>query len=228
MYSKASLLLLTLSACTVRATTDCFTQIGVDYTKPADDVHRISKGISLGNNTDQSLTGGGYVSESATLNITSDSALKIFQAVRQKVDKPFNGTLTGGTSSTIMHLHSNQSGYIGFTTNMRCFAGTLGDCIGGDVEEGTAIEACTPTILNEIYYAEEDDSFIALDGTISFVSTSPSEVANMTTNPAAVRPENATRIPNGKLDHKKGNGAGQMSLGIGAIAVVAGTVFGLL
>ena len=232
MYSKSSLVLLTLSACSVKAATDCFTQIGDDYTKPADDVHRISIGINCGNTTGQlscSLTGGGYVSEAATLNVTSDSTAQIFDAVRQSVDKPFNDTLTGGTSSTAMHLNRNDSGYIGFTTQMRCFEGTLGDCIGGDVEAGTAIEACTPTILNEIYYAEEDDGFVGLDGTIAFVKTDASEVADMSTNPAATRPENATRIPNGKLDYKKANAAGQMSLGIGTISViVAGTVFGLL
>lgn len=165
------------------------------------------------------------MTEAATLNITSASTPKIFDAVRQKVDKPFNDTLTGVTSSTLMALNRNESGYIGFTTEMRCFAGTLGDCIGGDVEPGTAIEACTPTVLNDDYTATDDDGFLALDGTIAFVSADASQVANMSTNPAAAKPENTT---GGKPDDKD-NAAGQMSLGVGAIGVIiAGTVLGLL
>ena len=226
MYSKSSLVLLALSACSVKAATDCFTQIGDDYTRPANDVHRISIGLNVGNNTDQTLTGEGYATEAATLNITSDSAPKIFDAVRQKTDKPFNDTLTGSVSTTVMHLYGNQSGYIGFTTQMRCFAGTVGDCIGGDVEAGTAIEACTPTVLNDDFTAQDDDGFAMLDGTVAFVKVgNASEVADMSTNPAAEKPANTT----GGKPADQDNGAGQMSLRAGAFAlIVAGTVFGLL
>ena len=236
MYSRSSLLLLLLSACSARAATDCFTQIGDDYTRPADDVHRISIGLDFnqdcGNTTGHpstcTLSGEGYVTEAATLNITSASTPKIFDTVRQKVDKPFNDTLAGAVGSTLMALNRNESGYIGFTTEMRCFAGTLGDCIGGDVEPGTTVEACSPTVLNNDFTtATDDDGFLALDGTIAFVAADASQVANMSTNPAAAKPVNNT---SGKpADHD--NGAGQMmGLGVGALAVVvAGTVvFGLL
>ncbi|KAL8790502.1 MAG: hypothetical protein Q9195_006333 [Heterodermia aff. obscurata] len=231
MCSTSSLLLLTLSASSVLAATDCFTQIGVDYIRPANAVHRISTGLNFAhdcsNTTNDSsstctLSGDGYVTEAATLNITTTASVpKIFSTIRQNVDKPFNDTLTGITGSTLMAIHRNESGYIGFTTEMRCFAGTLRDCIGGDVKPGTAVEACSPTVLNDDFTAT-DEGFLTMDGTIAFVAASAEEVANMSTNSAAAKPEDTT-------SDGGHSGAGRMGLGVGAMAVVvAGAVFGLL
>ena len=228
MFSKSSLVVLALSACSARAATDCFTQVGVPLVKPADDVHRVSIGVNCGNTTGPStcfLTGGGKVTEAATLNITSDSTPKIFDAVRQQVDKPFNNTLTGRTGVAAIVLYSGQSGYFGFTTLMRCFRGTLGGCIGGDVEVGTPIEACTPTVLNDNFTAEEHGGVDILHGAIQFVPANATEVANMSTNPANTTNTTTTDQP----DDEHNAAERQMGLGVGAIAViVAGTVFGLL
>ena len=233
MFSKFSLVVLALSACSVRAATDCFTQVGDPLVKPADDVHRVSIGVNCGNTTGLStcvLTGGGNVTEAATLNITSDSTPKIFDAVRQQVDQPFNDTLTGRTGVSRIVLYSGQAGYFGFTTLMRCFRGTLGSCIGGDVEAGTPIEACTPTVLNDNFTAEEHGGVEFLHGAIQFVPANASVVANMSTNPADPTSEITTNTTTTDQPDDEHSAAGrQMGLGVGAIAViVAGTVFGLL
>ena len=211
-----------------------FTQIGVDYTKPADEVHRISVGLDFnrdcGNRTGQSacnLIGEGYVTEPATLNITTDSTPKI-EVVREKANKPFNDTVTGSAGSTLIILYRNELGSIVFTTQMRCFTGTLGDCIGGDVEARIAIEACTPIMVTGSFFLndDDDDDAVTLDGSIAFVSVNASDVANMSINPAAAKSENISS--NNKADEKH-NGAARVSGEAGAVAVVvAGTVFRLL
>lgn len=220
MFSKSSLLLLALSACSVRAATDCFTQVGDDYLNPASGTHRVSVGVDCRRNssTDPSCNpqSSGYVTEPATLNITTDSSTKIYDAIREKTHKPFNETLTGLTNGSIYHIHAGSSGYIGFTAALRCFKGTVGDCIGGDVEADTAIEACTPVVIDS---TTDKDGFAQLKGQYSFVSSTPEEVANMTTNPA-------DNNPKGPKDND--NGAGQLSLGGGAMSIiVAGVLFGL-
>ena len=225
MYSKLSLLFLILSACSVRAATDCFTQIGVNYTRRADDVHRISIGLDFnrdcpnttGSLSTCTLSGEGFVTEAATLNITSASTPKILDTVRHTVGNQFNYSVTGYVGGVSITLHANESGYLGWTASMRCFAGTLGDCIGGDVEPGTAIEACTPVIFSGAVSSSDNDGYPLLVGNATLVSA---DTSNMSTNPAAAKPSG-----------KAVNGAGQMmSVGIGALAVVvAGTVvFGLL
>lgn len=230
MFSIFSLMLLALSACSAEAAVDCFTQAGDYYTKPADSPHRVSAG-TVCKSTDNSTDGPscnaraeGYVTDRATLNITSDSTTKAFDAVRQKVDKPFNDTLTGHVAGTEFHLNSGDAGYAGFTTEMRCFAGTLGDCIGGDIEAGTAIEACTPTVLNDDF-SDDGSGFPSMNGISAFVSTSESDVTSMTTNPAATKPDNAT----GPTGTSSASTSGQLSLGGVAVGIIAaGTIFALV
>ena len=220
MFSKSSFLLLALSACSVKAATDCFTQVGNATIKPAGVNHRVSVGADCrdGSSKDPScnLESSGYVTEPATLNITTDSSTKIYDAVRQKVEKPFNDTLTGGVSGVSYNIHSQTAGYIGFTTTMRCYVGTVGDCIGGDVEAGTAVEACTPTIADDDFSNHSPDGSYYMKGTFRLVNSTAAEVANMTTNPADSNPEGPD------------SGAGHLSLGAGAVSIiVAGLVFGL-
>ncbi|KAL8706616.1 MAG: hypothetical protein Q9201_000363 [Fulgogasparrea decipioides] len=179
------LLLPLLSAYTCRAATDCFTQVGDYYTKPAITTHRVSIGIdcpdSDRNNTCPLQTGG-YVTESAILNITTNSTPKIFDAVRQKTGKPFYDTITGSVTNSTVQIEAGKMGYWGWTVTLRCSAGTLGDCIGGDVKAGTAIEACTPSTLE----GASSTGFPQLDGTGAFVATD--NLADMQTNPSASPP----------------------------------------
>ena len=223
MLSKSSLLLLAFSACSVKAATDCFTQVGDSYLKPAAVTHRVSVGVDCGreSSTDLSCTpeSSGYVTEAATLNITTDSSTKIYDAVRQKTDKPFKNTLTGEVHDAAYHIHNGSIGYIGFTASLRCYAGTVGGCIGGDVEADTAIEACTPTVGNDDFSNPDEDGFFSMKGLYSFVNSTAAEVANMTTNPADTKP---------KKPNDADSGAGHLSLGAGAMTIiVAGVLFRL-
>lgn len=73
---------------------------------------------------------------------------------------------------------------------------------------------------------DDDDDDVTLDGAIAFVSVNAFDVTNMSTNPAATKPENINS--KNKADEKH-NSARRMSWEADAIAVVvSGIVFGLL
>ncbi|KAL8636850.1 MAG: hypothetical protein Q9226_009198 [Calogaya cf. arnoldii] len=124
------------------AATDCFTQVGESYTQLADSDHRISDGIdctrtSAGSTC--SIQSGGYVTEKATVNITTKSEAKVYDAIRHPTGNPFYQSVTGTVGTVTYTVGSGQQGYSTFTSYLRCYEGTLGDCIGRDVQDGTAI-----------------------------------------------------------------------------------------
>ncbi|KAG6994122.1 hypothetical protein G7Y79_00047g083480 [Physcia stellaris] len=234
MFAKPSLLLLALSICSAKAATDCFTQVGDAYKVPSNLSHYVSAGEVCDKSGSPSCTvkAEGYVSESATLNITAqDSYFDILEAVQDKVKEPFNRTLVGNITGKEYTLKPGDGGYALFTLNLRCFAGTVGDCFTPFVEPGTYIEACTPTTLNDGFNGD----YPTLDGTLRLVTvaTDDSKLASLKTNPALKKPDpvkptttsratpSATPTPSG--------GAAQLSLGVGVMGlIVAGTVSGLL
>ncbi|KAL9011605.1 MAG: hypothetical protein Q9173_003566 [Seirophora scorigena] len=163
------------------AATDCFTQVGDRYSKPALRNHRISAGITCppsDNNVTCPLDVEGDIEEPATLNITTQSTSDVFDAVRT-TDRPFEDSVRGRVPTFIFPVEPDRMGYYGFTVTLACFAGTLGDCIGGDVEPGTPIEACTPRTLS----GGTADGTPTLDGTGAFVQTD--DISEMSTNPSA-------------------------------------------
>ncbi|KAL8649403.1 MAG: hypothetical protein Q9210_004420 [Variospora velana] len=163
------------------AATDCFTQVGDRYSKPAVTTHRISLGIACpptDNNITCPLTVEGYIEETATLNITTQSTSEIFDAVRTD-DRPFEDSVRGRGATFTYPVEADRMGYYSFTVKLGCFAGTLGDCIGGDVEAGTPIEACAPRTL----LGGTSDGIPIFDGTGGFVQTD--DISEMSTNPSA-------------------------------------------
>ncbi|KAL8960931.1 MAG: hypothetical protein Q9193_002447 [Seirophora villosa] len=160
---------------------DCFTQVGDRYTKPAPSTHRISAGITCppsDNNVTCPLAVEGYIEEPATLNITTQSTSEVFDTVRT-TDRPFEDSVRGSAPTFTFPIEPDRMGYYGFTVTLACFAGTLGDCIGGDVEPGTPIEACTPRTLS----GGTTDGTPTLEGTGAFVQTD--DISEMSTNPSA-------------------------------------------
>ena len=207
-HLQLRLLLLAIPTYNVLAATDCFTQAGDTYNKPANSTHRISAGVDCTdskNNATCPIEAFGYVAESATINVTTASTLKIYDAIRQSTGKPFNSTIIGTVSNSTSDISHGEVGYEGFTANLKCFAGTLGDCIGDDFEDGTAVEACTPIALDSV----DGDGFHVIDGTEAFVESD--DASDMKTNPAATRPERSAAL--------------RMTFGSGPLGIVAlGTV----
>lgn len=201
LYSLPLLLLLLVS--NARAATDCFTQVGDRYTKPSVTTHRVSVGITCPpseNNVTCSLVVEGCIEEPATLNITTASETEIFQAI-QTTDRPFSASVRGSAPRFTYPVEPDRAGYYGFTVTLACFAGTLGDCIGGDVEPGTPIEACTPMTLS----GGTADGIPTLDGTGAFVQSD--DISEMTTNPSATT-MSATDETRQSLATSRGVGSG--------------------
>ncbi|KAL9020064.1 MAG: hypothetical protein Q9185_002678 [Variospora sp. 1 TL-2023] len=163
------------------AATDCFTQVGDSYSKPAGTTRRVSVGIDCppsDNNVTCPLTVEGYIEEAATLNITTQSRSEIFDAVRTD-NRTFEDPVRGRTATFTYPVNPGRMGYYGFTVHLNCFAGTLSDCIGADVEAGTPIEACAPRTLS----GGTPDGIPTFDGTGAFVQTD--DISEMSTNPSA-------------------------------------------
>lgn len=199
IHSLSPLFLLLVSKC--MAATDCFTQVGDRYTKPSIMTHRISVGIICPpseNNVTCPLVVEGYIQESATLNIstTSTSETAIFDAV-QTTDRPFNASIKGSGPKFTYPVEPGRTGYYGFTPTLACFAGTLGDCIGGDVQPGTPIEACTPLTLS----GGTADGTPTLDGTGAFVQSD--KISDMSTNPSATAMPAAERTQESRATSRK-------------------------
>lgn len=165
------------------AATDCFTQVGDSYSKPAGSTRRrISIGIACppsDNNVTCPLTVEGYIEEAATLNITTQFTSEIFDAVRTD-NRTFEDSVKGRGPTFTYPVDPGRMGYYGFTVNLNCFAGTLGDCIGADIEAGTPIEACAPRTLS----GGTPDGIPTFDGTGAFIRTN--DVSEMSTNPSAM------------------------------------------
>ncbi|KAL8902851.1 MAG: hypothetical protein Q9207_004340 [Kuettlingeria erythrocarpa] len=201
IHSLSPLLLLLFSKC--MAATDCFTQVGDRYTKPSIVTHRVSVGIICPpseNNVTCPLVVEGLIQESATLNISTTSETEIFDAI-QTADRPFNASIRGSGPKFTYPVEPGRTGYYGFTPTFACFAGTLGDCIGGDVQPGTPIEACTPLTLS----GGTAEGTPTLDGTGAFVEAD--NISDMTTNPSATAMPAAERTQESRAT-SKGYGSG--------------------
>ncbi|KAL8834866.1 MAG: hypothetical protein Q9170_003566 [Blastenia crenularia] len=175
----SSLLLLFLASNGLAAT-DCFTQIGDTYTKPSIVTNRVSVGLSCPlsqNNLTCLLPTGGLVTEFSTLNFTSDSENQIFQTVGKVTNTMFD-TVKGSVTNFSYNVDPGAMGYYGFTSTLNCYAGTLGDCIGGNITAGSAVEACEPRKLA----GSSNSRYPELDGMGAFVKTD--SIADMSTNPS--------------------------------------------
>ncbi|KAL8688399.1 MAG: hypothetical protein Q9218_005678 [Villophora microphyllina] len=205
MLSPISLSLLLLLAYTSTSTaqTQCFTQIGNSYTKPSISTHRISTGISCHPSTANGscpLNGSGYITESPTLNITTPSHDNILTSVSQAVSQPFDPNITGACSNVTQYISHSTTGYISITPTLICCQGTLGPCFANDAPVGSAIEACTPRIVN---VTDTAGGFRIMDGVIAFVETDEGRLSEMTTNPSKHPPGEATAF-----GMTRGNGSG--------------------
>ncbi|KAL8992740.1 MAG: hypothetical protein Q9188_007507 [Gyalolechia gomerana] len=168
------------------AATDCFTQVGDTHTVPANSAQRVSAGIDCPTserNITCPLQVGGFLKESPTLNITTDSKDKVFHAVRQATNGTFDDPVIGSVSNFTYPVEPGAMGFYAFTPTLVCYEGTLGDCIGEDVEPGTPVEACEPRTLD----GSSTTGFSNLVGDGNFVATAG--ISNMTTNPAAMEPQ---------------------------------------
>ncbi|PVH71933.1 hypothetical protein DL98DRAFT_660330 [Cadophora sp. DSE1049] len=118
------------------------------------------------------------------LSLSEDEAEPLFDLVPKfTTDKPFFPYEFSGNASHIsscFNVASNVSGYFAFTPFLICAEGTLSECSGGPVEDGTTIRICAP----HTYGSESNRS---PDGAQTFVTTDPETAANITTNPAATR-----------------------------------------
>ncbi|KAI4181757.1 MAG: hypothetical protein L6R41_006424 [Letrouitia leprolyta] len=181
------------------AATDCFTQVGDVYTVPSISTRRVSVGIDCpqsDRNTTCPLQTGGVITESRSLNITTDSEDKVFDAVRQATNGTFEESITSPVANFTYQVDPGTMGWYGFTPTLYCYGGTLGDCIGGDVVAGTAIEACEPRTLKD----SSNTGFNYFDGTGQFVVTD--DISNTSTNPALDPSAGSTahmNFPNGIL-----------------------------
>ena len=69
---------------TTMAATDCFTQYGDSYARPSESNHCFSAGVdwsSAHENAICQIRYGGYVFEEATVNITTTSKIKLYDAI---------------------------------------------------------------------------------------------------------------------------------------------------
>ncbi|KAL8659352.1 MAG: hypothetical protein Q9226_000472 [Calogaya cf. arnoldii] len=163
------------------AAIDCFTQVGDRYTKPSIVTHRVSVGITCPpseNNVTCPLEVEGSIEEAAVLNITTQSPDDIFEAV-ETTARTFSSSTRGSGPKFTYPVEPGRTGYYGFTVILGCFAGVLGDCIGGDVKPGTSIEACTPMTLTGGTTA----GIHTLDGAGALAQSD--DISDMTTNPSA-------------------------------------------
>lgn len=125
---------------------------------------------------------------------------KVYDAIHQSIEN-FNATLTGWMTNSTMKINQGQKGYVGFTPHMRCYDGTVGDCIGDDVENRTVVEACTPLRFD----LAVQDGLPSLEGVSAFVQTD--DVGGMESNPAMVWP-------------REGNAAGRLGSGSGTLGLI--------
>ncbi|KAI4169306.1 MAG: hypothetical protein LQ343_005804 [Gyalolechia ehrenbergii] len=152
------------------AATDCFTQVGDTHTVPANSAQRVSVGIDCPTserNITCPLQVGGFLKDSPTLNITTDSKDKVFHAVRQATNGTFDDPVIGSVSNFTYPVEPGAMGFYAFTLTLVCYEGTLGDCIGGDVEPGTPVEACEPRTLD----GSSTTGFSSFIGDGNFVAT---------------------------------------------------------
>lgn len=196
MTAKFELLLLSLLSfiSISMAATDCFTQVGDVYTIPSNFTYRVSKGIDCPvseRNTTCPLETGGVIGDISILNITIIAEEKVYDAIRHATNGTFEHSVDGSVANLTYQVSPGYKGFYGFTATLYCYAGTLGDCIGGDVPAGTAVAACEPRKL-----ARSND----LDGTGGFVVVD--DISTMTSNPAAHHSHLSTAhsiLPNGIL-----------------------------
>ncbi|CAD0111459.1 unnamed protein product [Aureobasidium uvarum] len=140
----------------------------------------VSKGVTCDSTTgDCRVPIGGYVTDTRSLNITISSPDSIYDRIGETVNFKFNDTITawvGGASSPgspqTWAITNGTSGYVGFTPNHRCAAGTLTGCDDAAVE-GIEVEACSP-------YSTAD----GLSGTFAAIVLDRSSVEAFTCNPA--------------------------------------------
>lgn len=157
------------------------------FTQPALETIIVSKGVVCPSTSPQcSVSIEGYVTDSRTLNITTDSSTSasIFNLISTKIGIPFNET----TTTSLDHIsgwpiNNGTAGYVGFTPNHRCTRGILSQCNSNNLE-GVSVEACTP-------YSNSPGG--GLSGTLATISTSVQAAQALTCNPA-----NTTAAMNGQ------------------------------
>ena len=197
---------------------DCFKQQGDSYTKPSPGATRVSAGLACPESQKQdcSLDSGGFVNAKSTLNVTTNDAAMVYNAVAKATRVSFVLSTYGSAPNVTFKVKPGQIGYAAFTLFNRCYAGVLDGCIA-DISKDKVIEACQPILLS--------GKSQNLDGTSTFVQSDQKTIANMTTNPAANAPNGLLSdiIPSSQADKLRQEG--RLSLTIMVALGLAGWLF---
>lgn len=161
---------------------DCFKQQGKKYTRPSDGASRISAGLACPESTKTypPLAWGGFVYANSTLNVTTSDASMVYNAVTQATGLKFAEFIYGSVGNGTYYVQPGQIGFMDFTGYNLCYTGILENCIS-DISNDTLVEACQPEVLS----GDDILDVPTLDGTSSFVTTTPDNIVGKTTNPAA-------------------------------------------
>lgn len=153
------------------------------YTATSSNSYVVSSGVVCTGGIKCTMVMGGYVTVDRTLNISTTAADDIFATIVSSINEPFNTSITGSISNGTFSITPNQTAgyYVGFTPSMRCARGVLSGCSsGGDVSNGTAVEACAAYPLA----ITASDRFPVVMGTISPVVTDTQTAQSFSCNPA--------------------------------------------
>lgn len=200
------------AALTNAASADCFKLQGDGFTAPAESTMRVSPGVICPDTAKEpcTLSTGGFVNATSTLNITTGSNAKVFAAVGKATHQNWPESIYGSVGSENLTVSPGRIGWYGFTVSHLCFVGVLEDCAADiNVPTGTVIETCRAGTLGD----NNLQGIPFLSGTGNFIDSDRETVANMTTNPAReTKPSRATKV---------GPGSGflmaiSMAIGLGA------------
>lgn len=189
MHASLSILLsLLLPYCTTfsaAASVDCFHQIGDSYTTPSNTTSQISAMVecSRSENRTCQLPSGGFLNVPSTLTINSTPTAEIFETIGKAVKTEFKKSLYGAVPNSTFPIQPGQTGYIAFTSILRCYDGVIvgSECFD-DVPAGESVTACQPSILS----GHTSQGVPNLNGVAAFVTTTGERTAsNRADNPAA-------------------------------------------
>lgn len=164
----------------LRSSCSNFTAADESYTKPADQTFIVSRRITSTGSGYCYLPVVGYVTDSRTLNITTDSASSIYSTITDTTNITFSKSFTGNITSQDWPIRNGTSGYVGFTPIHRCITGKLSGCSDDSLDD-VVIEACTPYSLTDV---KDSEGFLSMHGTLSEVTTSKEEADALTCDPA--------------------------------------------
>lgn len=144
------------------------------------------------------------MTDTRTLNVTIASPGPIYDRIGDVVGFKFNDTITtwvGGASDSagdpqLWPIQNGAAGYVGFTANHRCTAGTLSGCDDSALD-GVDVEACSPLSFDS-----------SISGTFQAIVSDRSSVEALTCNPA-----NTTAAKNGNNSNTCSDASSQLPVG---------------